>query len=299
MQHRTSPARQTTPTRRRHRRRAAAPVVGALALVAVLAGCGSNDDAGGAASDTTAASSDATGEQTETTEATDGPSTVSDEPICAAWLATDAAGTALGDPDASPDDAEAATQAIADALKGVEAPTGLEDQLATANDAVAAALGGDPAAFEASEFNAALAELGAWVHDECGFEQVEVTTVDHAFEGIDGELAAGPVSFHVANEGADAHVVVLHRIADDSDVTADDLFADGQVDDEALAAETELVVSGAFAPPGGEGFVTADLAPGRYVVFCPIPAGFAGDGPPDPTADPHAALGMHAELTVA
>lgn len=290
MQHRTASEPPTASARARRRHRAFASVAGSLALVAVLASCGSDGDTESSGSDTTAAPAAGTAAAA---------STVSDEPICAAWLATDAAGTALGDPDASPDDAEAATQAIADALEGVEAPTGLEDQLATANGAVAAALGGDPAAFEAPEFNAALAELGAWVHDECGFEQVEVTTVDHAFEGIDGELAAGPVSFHVTNEGADAHVVVLHRIADDRDATAEDLFADGQVDEEALAAETDLVVSGAFAPPGGEGFVTAELAPGRYVVFCPIPAGFAGDGPPDPTADPHAALGMHAEITVA
>lgn len=257
-----------------------------LGLASLLAGCGSDE----AAAPTTTATS----AEVAATE----PGSEPVPALCEAWLEVDRAGSALGDPDAAPEDAQAATQAIADALASVDAPDGLGDQLATAQDAVDAALDGDPSAFEAPSFTEAVTELGAWVHDGCGFGQVEVSTVEHAFEGLDAPLAAGATSFHLVNAGAEAHVLVLHRFVDGSDATAEDLFGAAQEQGALLEEETEPVVTGAFAAPGAEAYLTADLEPGRYVAFCPIPSGFTGDGPPPADAPPHLALGMYAELTV-
>jgi hypothetical protein len=50
----------------------------------------------------------------------------------------------------------------------------------------------------------------------------------------------------------------------------------------------------AFAPPGEEDFLVADLEPGDYIVLCTVPVGpTSTDGPP------HAMQGMVAELTIA
>jgi hypothetical protein len=292
MEHEPTPIRPAIARTARPRRVLAAGV-SALALASFLVACGSDGD--DEATSTTEPSSETTaGDPAPAEETTDRPA------LCDAWVVIDKVGSALGDPDAPPEVAEEATQGIFDALDGVEAPEGLDAQLQTANEAVSAALGGDPSAFESPEFTAAVTDLGAWVHGECGFQQVEVISSDHAFEGFDGPLDAGVVSFHNVNEGADAHVVVLHRFDDESGLSADDLVAAGE--DPAstvLEDNTVPVVSGAFAAPGGEGYLTADLEPGRYLVFCPIPVGFTGEGPPAADAPPHLALGMYAEFTVA
>jgi hypothetical protein len=278
----SSPTPSCTPTRRIR-----GTVLAAVLLIAIVALSACGDEADDTSSATTA-------------DTTAPPAPAERPALCDAWLTTDEVGSALSGPDVAPEVAEQATRAIADALEGVEAPEGLEPQLETANDAVAAALTGEPGAFESPEFTAAITDIGAWVHEDCGFATVEVDAVDHAFEGLDESLAPGPASFRLANGGADAHVMVIHRFDDDSDLSADDLVAAMEpVGSPALDDETEAVVTGAFAAPGSEGYVTADLEAGRYIVFCPIPAGFTGDGPPPPDALPHVALGMYAEFTVA
>jgi hypothetical protein len=261
------------------------------ALLTVLVGLGACGDDG---DDTAGGTTTAPPTTVEAASDTEAPA------LCDAWLATDEAGSALGGPDVDPEVAAQATQAIADALEGVEAPEGLDQQLQTADDAVADALAGDPAAFESPEFTAAITDIGSWVHEDCGFASVEVDAVDHAFEGLDDSLPVGPASFRLTNGGADAHVMVIHRFDDDSELSADDLVAAMEpMGSTALDDETEPTVTGAFAAPGGVGYVTADLAAGRYVVFCPIPTGFTGDGPPPADALPHVAQGMYAEFTVA
>jgi hypothetical protein len=277
---------------RRRRNSQLLAALAALALGASVAACGDDGDDGTAAEPTT------TEVAAEAQEETADP--VGERPaLCDAWLRTDEAGSDLGDPDAPPEVAQEATQGIAEALEGVEAPDGLDEQLAVANAAVEAALAGDPSAFQAPDFTAAITDLAAWVHEDCGFAQVEVDAVDHAFEGLDEPLAVGPTSFRLANGGADAHVMVIHRFDDASELSAEELVeAMEPAGSTALEDETVPVVTGAFAAPGGEGYITSDLEAGRYVVFCPIPAGFTGDGPPPADAPPHLALGMFAEFTV-
>ena len=109
---------------------------------------------------------------------------------------------------------------------------------------------------------------------------VHVTATDYAFQAPD-TLPSGVTTFHLMNEGKEAHHVVLIRMP----------LADLQKANLAGPPPPDLVVLGGpnAAMPGGTAEATVDLAPGTYTLVCFIPA---ADG------RPHIAMGMARELTV-
>jgi len=104
---------------------------------------------------------------------------------------------------------------------------------------------------------------------------VDVTATEYHFTAAFPD-AAGRYSFVLANAGAEPHMMIIVQL--DADVTLD----------EAMASQGEVGVLAQYvsrtAAPGEEAVLTIDLAPGRWIVVCPI-------------AD-HADLGMVHELIV-
>jgi plastocyanin len=147
---------------------------------------------------------------------------------------------------------------------------------------------GDPSALESVEYAEASEAVGALVHDDCGAEQVAVEGVDYAFEGAPDELDAGLTSIRFTNGGSEEHEMVLFRRADGAEESLDELLA---LPEEESMAKVEMR-GVTFAPPGGAGYVAADLQPGTYFLVCFIPVGGGEEG------EPHFAHGMKHTITV-
>lgn len=183
---------------------------------------------------------------------------------------------------------------------------------------LAAACGGDdtPTAEEATPDATATGDAGteAATGGETGGEAVEVTAADYAFEGVPETLAAG-TSLSLTNSSTEElHELVAFKLPEGETRSAEELFALGETEFNAIVAGPPTMVL--IAPPGGAPSIPAvgdgTLAePGRYVFGCFIPQGAdpqeymeaaqaATDGPPNVsgTGPPHVVLGMFAETTV-
>ncbi len=159
---------------------------------------------------------------------------------------------------------------------------------------------GDPArAFGDPEVERRLEAVEAFETQECGLEpdeeeeqdpsvtqldpaatRVDVTATEYAFEVTAPE--AGRTSLVMTNEGQESHVMLVARLAE------------GATLDQALQAEdpdefVEEEYDSGIAVPGEEAIVTAELAPGEWVLVCYLPA---ADG------RPHFAKGMATSFTV-
>jgi hypothetical protein len=124
--------------------------------------------------------------------------------------------------------------------------------------------------------------------EACGFETVDVSMVDYAYEGVPETIPAGTVAFNVTNDGAEEHEMLLIKKADG---VAESFEEIAQLPEE----ESESLVEfkgAAFAPPGESSATLAELTPGDYAMICFIPVGGGEDGPP------HFTEGMLAEFTV-
>jgi hypothetical protein len=168
----------------------------------------------------------------------------------------------------------------------IEVMTAALDQLAST---------GDFAAFDAPEAKAAGSTLHAFDLANCGWESVELTTVDYGFEGLPTSLPAGVTSFDFSNEGNDVHELALMRKNDGVTESAEELLALGEEE-----ASTKVTFLGAGGPiPAGESeYLVAELTRGDYVAVCFLPVGMtAMDGPP-PEGPPHFTQGMVSEFTV-
>lgn len=256
----------------RTRRTIAVALVASTALL--LAGC--SDDDPQVASSTTA---DA---------AVDDPAPTTDEPAGDLTAFCEVA-EALNDQESLPTtDQLAEYQALA--------PDEIAEPVEVLVAAFEAAGDSPQAVFSNPEAIAAIEELTAFEADACGLEppgdpgsneidpaatRVEVTATDHAFD-VDLPTSPGRYSFVMANTGAEPHLMVVAHLEDDADL-AEVLATEGEAGGVITALESDIT------PPGSEGVVTGDLAPGRWVILCPIP-----------TADgtSHVDLGMIEEFTV-
>ena len=268
--------------------------VAAAAVVALLAaGCGDDDD------DTAA------GDSTETPLEADGASSGDVTTYCDAVVALETA------PDPDVDFETATPEEIAAAARTAAAETYqplVEEAAAAAPDEVAGhaevmvgameelARSGDfEAVFGDPEVAAAADALHAYDLENCGWNVVDVTTTEYEFGGLPTELEAGVTSIEMANEGQEAHELLLLRKNDGVTQSAEELIALPQ--EEAMALVTDAG-SPVFAPPGEDEYGVYDLEPGEYLAVCFVPTGTTGDSGPPPDGPPHAIHGMVTELTV-
>ena len=154
---------------------------------------------------------------------------------------------------------------------------------------------GDINVLFSEEFSTAAAAIYPTFQEGCGIPVVEALLTDYAFGGIPATLTSGPTAFVVDNNGAagEAHEMLLIRVNDDVDLTAEELLA---LPDEELAQNATLVNAAITPATGTTAGVVVNLTPGRYVYACFVAEGSVdgaeGSGPP------HFTMGMFGEFTV-
>ncbi len=248
---------------------------GALATAVLLAGCGSSDDPGDAASGRGAGgSSSAAGGDVDA--------------FCQGVVDFDALAP-QGEEAPSPEQVAAFGEQVAGPVRVIadNAPPAAADDAASLVRLQARLAQGDGSVFEDPAAFAALAGIEQAVAEACGFTTVAVTAVDHAFEGVPPTVPAGETTFLMTNASGhdEEHVMLVTRPADGQAITPEEFLADP----EASFGRLE-VLGAAFAAPDALGGITLDLAPGSYLLICPISSG--------ETAPPHVVLGMITPLTV-
>lgn len=141
---------------------------------------------------------------------------------------------------------------------------------------------------------AAIDEITAFEATACGLGEVadpaatdpdatviDVAATDYAFD-VELPSEPGAYSFVMTNDGTEPHLMILVQL--EPDVSIEDVMAS--------EGETGVLASheSAVAAPGSTAVVSAELAPGRWVLVCPIP---------DSDGVSHADHGMVVEFTVA
>ncbi len=252
-------------------------------------------------------------ESTDAPETTGAPETTaaSTEADAAAFCdaALDAEGTAMQGPDvdfetATPEEIAAATEEFATELEPK-----LDAALETAPDEIASEVetlvglvregleSGDDTSSD-PEYMAADESIDVYVAESCGYDTIDVSAVEYAFQNLPSTLPAGRTAFAFTNEGEEIHEMVLFRINDDVTETIEELLA--LPEEEALG---KVVFAGVtFSAQGGTDTETIELAPGRYGAVCFIPVGTmdmtALQSEEEPSGPPHFTAGMQAEFTV-
>ncbi|MGQ0805354.1 MAG: hypothetical protein ACT4PI_16015 [Actinomycetota bacterium] len=154
------------------------------------------------------------------------------------------------------------------------------------------------AAFEDEAFIALLAEIDQFVVDNCGYEVIDVTLQDYAFDGVPGEIEKGTVAFNLTNEGTELHEIHFIRLK--GDATLEDILelpADAE-EHEFEEFGTE-VAGGGFAFPGASDVALVNFKKtGNYVALCSIPVGTTPDVPDGGSGPPHFTEGMAAVFEV-
>jgi hypothetical protein len=158
-----------------------------------------------------------------------------------------------------------------------------------------------------------LTACGDEAADASGPQTIAVTGTDYAFEELPDQVTAGSTLTLTNASDAEVHEIVAIRINDASDLSVDELveLPDEELDDHLAPGPPATVI---VAMPGDDGIaVVGDgtlTEPGRYALVCFIPTGAdpgellaafesEQDGPPDiEGGEPHALLGMYAELRV-
>ena len=163
------------------------------------------------------------------------------------------------------------------------APAELADEYAVLSAAFGEVVEtGSPENFFTPEVGAADDAVHAHDLANCGWTSAEIIGEDFHFTGT-FPSEAGPVSFDLVNTGEEAHALIVARKLDDVEGSALDAF-NALESEEALPTTFEQAAA-VFAAPGDRAYGLADLAPGEYIAYCPIPSGTAGEdsignGPP-------------------
>jgi len=155
------------------------------------------------------------------------------------------------------------------------------------------------AAFEDPAVQAAFAEVDQFVLDNCGYEQVDTTLRDYAFDGIPDEIEKGVVAFNLTNEGTELHELATLRLK--GDATLDDILdLPEDATDKQLGKLVAEVPGGGFAFPGASDVALINLKrAGSYVALCFIPVGSTPDAAEEGgSGPPHFMEGMAVEFEV-
>lgn len=251
--------------------RARRAIVSALALTAALAACGDS------VSEPTAAES----------------------AFCSSVVSFDAVSTPGGPQDPQPPEMQAYAREVAGPVAGLEsnAPASIAASVQGVAAAVGKARAGDTSALS-DGYQADRATIENWAYKNCGFQRLNMTGTDYGFQGVPKSLKAGEVAVRLKNEGKEFHVVLWLKRAPGDDRPAPEVIgwafgelASSNFDPNRSQALGFVDGEPAVAAPGQTGSSTTDLAPGRYILFCPVGV----EGHDDETHFEH---GMFAEVTV-
>jgi Asp-tRNA(Asn)/Glu-tRNA(Gln) amidotransferase A subunit family amidase len=165
------------------------------------------------------------------------------------------------------------------------APAELAEPVGVAATAVESGNFEDPAVEEA------ITTIDTWVADNCGYEVVDVTATEYAFDGIPETLDTGVVLFRFTNEGAELHELGVARIKGDESVEEILELPEREQED-----KVQFVTHG-FAAQGQTSVAYAKLKAGTYGAVCFLPVGSTTEEAIE-TADgaPHHAEGMYAQF---
>jgi hypothetical protein len=211
--------------------------------------------------------------------------------LCAGMVAFDAVPPPQGGGPEGPDAAAVTAygEKIADPVAAIaaNAPERATQAAQTLEHVAHSLAQGDASAFANPSTFAALGTLEQAVADVCDFTDVAIDGADYNFEGVPETVPAGETNFLLTNAGEhdEEHVAIVLRSPDGDPVTPEEFMADPEA-----AFTTMTPLSTAIAPPGGVGGTTLDLAPGHYLLVCPVQM--------DENAPPHFMLGMVSEFTV-
>ena len=267
-----------------------------LALLVAVAlsapACGSSDSGGGAS----------TPEPT-TTDATAVPAGFDASAYCSATLAIEQAQPDIDFESATPEGIAAGLQAWAiedlqpqfDAIEAA-APAELDAAVETYGAAIAElAETGDPSVFEMPELADAEATTHAFDLANCGWSTADVVASEFAFTGLEETYEPGPLSIDLTNEGDEVHELLVLKVKDGVDESAEDLV---RLSEDEAFEKVEWVGNIDPVAPGDGDYVVVDLESGRYVVSCFLPEGATDMEHLDADGEPHALSGMVAEITV-
>ena len=148
-------------------------------------------------------------------------------------------------------------------------------------------------AFGKPEVDEALDRLHAFDLKECGWQTVNVSGVDYAFEGVPQEVNPGKTSFEFKNNGQELHEMIIFRR---NDGVTEPILELLELPQEQVETKVTFVAA-AFGEPGSNEYGIADLQKGEYAMLCFIAVGTTspeteGSGPP------HFVEGMVTEFTV-
>ncbi len=263
----------------------------------IVAGCGESDDG----EDAAPPAAPTTTARPATTEAAGGGDLVA---FCDALVAIDSdPGPEIDFETATDEEQAKAIQEYASTfepkLNAAEdnAPEEISDEVETAVSLSREGLStGDDSFFESPEFTEATSTIDQYALSNCGFEEVSVTGVEYAFEGVPATIDAGQTAFSFSNGGGELHEMAVFRINDGVEASFEELLA--LPEEEAMAAGRP--VGFGFAPPGGTDALFLDLEPGRYGLACFLPVGSTPESDEEAVAEnpPHFTQGMVAELIV-
>ncbi len=260
-------------------------LLGVLAVTTLVGvACGDDDDATPATTVAAATATTVGGAAPATTGA--GAADFDKTAFCDAFMETNMAGAAAGDPDADPVVAATALLEPAKRAQAV-APPELADELAKAVGLLEQAVATkDGSLIEQADPQAS----NEWASANCGWTKVAVTAEDYHFTGVPDTLEAGDYEFDMTNTGKEFHVLVIVKRKDGVTDTFEQLLSDPSGESK---VETLLGVAG---PPGVPASGAVHLEPGEYLVLCPIPIGTTGDT--EGSGPPHFTAGMQQPLTV-
>lgn len=264
-----------------------------LAITLAAPACGSSDSSDGAVpADTTA-----------TGAATD-PAGFDAPAYCDAALAIELAQPDIDFEQATPDEIAAGLKAWAaddlrplyEDLKAV-APAELDDAVTTYGTVIEELVKtGDPSLFDSPELSEAGASAHAYDRKTCDWSSADVVATDFAFAGLKETYAPGPLSIDLANEGDEVHELIVLKVKEGVDESAEELV---QLSEDEAFEKVDFTGNIDPVAPGDGGYIVVDLEPGRYVVSCFLPEGATGMEHLDADGMPHALSGMFAEFTVA
>jgi hypothetical protein len=162
------------------------------------------------------------------------------------------------------------------------------------------------AVFERPEVAQAEQKVHEYDLENCGWERVDVTGVNYAFQGVPSRLETGPTSFEFRNNGTELHEMIIFRKNPGTTESFDELLTLSETNEEEAFKKVAFVGgTDGPEPPNESTFSVLDLKAGEYAMVCFIPVGFtpeaaqaAEQSKTEPEGEPHYKRGMKSEFTV-